>query len=122
MITQSLINTGVILGITVVTSKGHLLYFIRAYLEKLLANEYVKSYETDKHRVELYTTLFRPLLLCPVCMNSFWGIILCATTAYVNYINIDFRYVIQSILSILISTFLCYVANEYIFNRQQNTE
>ena len=120
MITQSLINAGVILGITIVTSRGHLLYFIRTYLESIIIREMQKEYLGEKYRD--YGFILRPLLLCPVCMNSFWGVIIVLLSAYVNEIVIDLRFAISSLFSILISTFICYVSNEYLFNSEQNSE
>lgn len=120
MITQSLINAGVILGITIVTSRGHLLYFIRAYLESIIIGEMQKEYLGEKYKD--YGFIFRPLLLCPVCMNSFWGVIIVLLSAYVNEVVIDLKFAISSLLSILISTFICYVANEYILHSEPNTE
>jgi hypothetical protein len=47
------------LGLSAVTQKGKIGYFIRVLIEKIK-----------------YSFINKPLLLCPECMSSFWGTII----------------------------------------------
>lgn len=84
-------------GLTIATSEGMVLYFLRKpfnILQKKVEEWALVNYHN--HKVENVLYLAKPLLLCTACMGSFWGIIIFGTLHGIDaavriiYIHIPF--------------------------------
>ena len=81
MINLIIITALTIIGVYYTSQKGMFLYPIRYFLLKVFAHSYGRRkyrwyhYEVPSSDPEHRNIILKPLIDCPPCMSSFWGIL-----------------------------------------------